>query len=402
MNCSTHRTASHVLDQLQLYVAANLNEGADFSVFECFTPTTQRRLLVTAATRQHITALRTMTTMPDIMQHVDAPTLYTLLKQLTEGRFSSTIKVVLQADSLQEKAVMQLTSEAVCELLQAAVERDDGPSTELLCILPAARHLTVEALMQLLQAAVAAAAPLHGGSGCVEQLYRLPAASMLTSDALVQLLQAAVVGGKTKCMHQLCSLPAVQQLTAGSVAELLHTAVEHSESSAAGAVVLQVFSWPATQQLSADVVAQLSHAALQLLGQAALRRYKIGALDGVKLLRKLLDHPASRGMSSSAVMSLLTTALQQEPQDFSTYHRTAQQLASVVTKLCCLPAAKQFSVKVAEQLMQAGTQLEHSPCKIALHRLPAAQEMVRAREAALAAQMYGGLLGLGGKPAASG
>jgi hypothetical protein len=403
MNCSTHRTASHVLDQLQLFVAANPpNEGADFCALECFTPTTQRRLLVTATTRQHVTALRMMTTIPEIMQHVDAPTLHAVLKQLTEARFSSTIKTLLMADSLQETAVEQLTSEAVFELLQAATERDNGPSAELLCVLPAAKRLTAEALMQLLQAAVAAAAPLHGGSACVELLCRLPAASLLTSDALVQLLQAAVVAGKTKCMHQLCSLPAVRQLTAGNIAQLLHTAVQHSESAASGAVVLQVFNWPATRQLSADVVAQLSHAALQLLGQVASRRYKVGALDGVKLLRKLLDLPASRDMSSSVVVSLLTTAIQQEPQDFRSYHRTAQELASIVAKLCSLPAAQQFSVQVAEQLMQAGTQLEHSPCKTALHQLPAAQEMVRAREAALAAQMYGGLLGLGGKPAASG
>jgi hypothetical protein len=412
MNCSSHRVGPYLLGELeriQLDLSVTLgSEGAtDAFLSELFPPSTQRKLLVTAATRQHVTALRHMITVPKFMQQVDAPTLHAVLKQLVEAGFSSTIRALLEAKSLQETAVQQLTSEAIAELLQAAVERDSGSSAELLLTLPAAKRLPAEALAQLLQAAVAVAAPLHGGSACVELLCRHPTANLLTSDALVDLLQAAVVGGKTKCMRQLCGIPAVQQLTAASIAQLLHTAVQHNDSAASGALVLQVFSWPATQQLSADVVAQLSDAALQLV-QVASRAYKLGALNGVKLMQMLLDLPAARDMSSSVVISLLTTAIQHEPQDIRAYHRTAQELAAIVTKLCCLPVAQRFSVQVAEQLLQAGTpraELEHSPCINALHQLPAAREMVQAREAALAAQMYGGLLGLKlaeGQPAASG
>jgi hypothetical protein len=389
MNCSRHRVASYLIGQLER-ISLNLPATSYNAVMsELFTFSIKRRLMVTAMTRQHATALRTLTTMPEFLQHVDAATLHALLKQYVEAGSSSTIRELLQAHSLQETAVQQLTSEAVAELLQAAVERDCGSSAELLLIVPAAKRLPAEALLQLLHAAVASAAPLRGDSACIELLCRHPTANLLTSDVLGRLLQAAVAGGKTKCMRQLCDLPGVQQLTAGSIAQLLQTAVEHSDSAASGALVLQVFSWPATQQLSADVVAQLSDAALQLV-QVASRAYKLwtGALDGVKFMQKLLNLPAARDMSSSVVISLLTTAIQLEPQDVRAYHRTAQELADIVTKLCCLPVAQEISAEVAEQLLQAGTpraELEHSPCITALHQLPAAREVVQAREAALPA-----------------
>jgi hypothetical protein len=116
------------------------NEGATgVNKFEFFTASTQRKLFVTAAMRQHVHALRTMTSTPQIMQHVDVATLHKVLKQLVAAGFSSTIRVLLDSESLHETAA-QLTSKAALKLLLAAVEQGSCASAELLCSLPAAAH----------------------------------------------------------------------------------------------------------------------------------------------------------------------------------------------------------------------------------------------------------------------
>jgi hypothetical protein len=489
MNCSCHRTASDTAEVLQRWYKqqpdASSTEGTTYvNQLEFFTASNQRRLFVTAATRQHVTALRTLTNAPQVMQHVDVAVLRKVLKQLVAVGFSDTMRVLLESESLNEAVVQQLTSEAVQQLLQAAVEGGSSACAELLCRLPAAKNLSAESLVQLLQAAVA-----QNSSACAELLCKLPAATQLTAEALVQLLQAAVArdsgsctallcklpmvkhlqsealvqllqaaveqrsstcaellcqlpaanqlpakelvqllqaavaqgGGAraslllavmcniqaaqrlttddvaqlllsavtaassrhTPCIYQFCSLPAVQHLTTGSIAQLFLAAFQHSSSAASHTLCEQLFKCPAVQQLSAALVAQL----LQATAQLPMGQYTLGTLHGAKLMLRLLEIPAAQELDSSTIVSLLTTTIQQEPDDYSSYNSTAHKLSEVVRKLCCMPGAQKIDVEVAEQLMHAGKQPKHGPCKIALMNLPVAGESVMIQAAALAARM---------------
>jgi hypothetical protein len=227
MNCSDHTAALDIADELQqwyqLQPDVSGNQGAtNVNLLEFFTASTQRRLFVTAAVRQHVAALRTITTMPQIMQHVDAATLHSVLKQLVAAGSGSTIRVLLEAESLQETAVQQLTSEAVVQLLQAAIKHGSSACAELLCRLPAAKQLSAENPVQLMQAAVG-----QNSSACAQLLVvlcKLPAANHLTATQLVQLLQAAVAHDSVGCAVLLCQLPAAQQLSAEALVQLLQAA----------------------------------------------------------------------------------------------------------------------------------------------------------------------------------
>jgi hypothetical protein len=261
MNGSSHTKASEIADVLlqdwyQQQADVPGNEGAtNVNLLEFFTASTQRRLFVTAAMRQHVAALRTITTMPHIMQHVDAATLHSVLKQLVATGSGSTIRVLLEAEILHETAVMQLTSEAVCELLQASVEQGSSTCAELLCRLPAAQQLSSEALVELLQAAVE-----QNSSACAQLLVvlcKLPAANQLTAEQLVQLLQAAVVRDSVGCAVLLCQLPAAKQLPAEALVQLLQAA----EVQRGGGCTETLCKLPATQQLPAEALLQLLQAA---------------------------------------------------------------------------------------------------------------------------------------------
>jgi dsDNA-binding SOS-regulon protein len=239
INCSSHDRALDIADLLEEWYQEQQdflgNEGATHvNKFEFFTASTQRRLFVTAAMRQHVTALRTMTTMPQIMQHVDVATLHKVLKQLAAAGFISTIRALLESESMQETE-LQLTSKAALELLLAAVEQGSCASAELLCSLPAATQLSAEAVVQLLQAAVG-----QNNNSCAELLVvlcKLPGANQLTADELAQVLKAAVVQHNGGCTEILCKLPAAQQLAAEALVQLLQAAAACCKHSMQQAVI---------------------------------------------------------------------------------------------------------------------------------------------------------------------
>jgi hypothetical protein len=144
-----------------------------------------------------------------------------------------------------------------------------------------------------------------------------------------------------------------------------------------------VIKFSNAQQLDAGLLAQLLHGTAQLpLGQ-----HTLGTLHGAKLMLRLLEIPAAQELDSSPVVSLLTTTIEQEPHDYSSYNSTAHKLCEVVRKLCLMPGARKIDVEVAEQLMQAGKQPKHGPCKSAPMNLPGAGESVMIQAAALEARM---------------
>jgi hypothetical protein len=172
-----------------------------------------------------------------------------------------------------------------------------------------------------------------------------------------------------------------QQLTTAHVAQLLLIAVQHSKSAAYRELCLRVLNFrqcPAAQQLSAGLVAQLLDATKQLpFGR------------GAKLMLPLLMIPAAQELDSSAIISLLTTTIQQEPHDYYRHDSIAHELGEIVNKLCCMPGAQNISVEVAVQLMRAGQQPTHAPCKSALMlHFPAARKMMKTRTAELAVNMW--------------
>jgi hypothetical protein len=105
---------------------------------------------------------------------------------------------------------------------------------------------------------------------------------------------------------------------------------------------------------------------------------------------QLLQIPAAQELDSGALLSLLTTAVQQDPGDDLSYDSTSHELSKIIEQLCRMPGAKKISVEEAEQLMRAGKQPNlawHAPCKSALMNSPVAWEVINARAAALAARM---------------
>jgi hypothetical protein len=111
-------------------------------------------------------------------------------------------------------------------------------------------------------------------------------------------------------------------------------------------------------------------------------------MGNMMMIMRLLEVPAAQELDSSAIFSLLTSTIEQEPYDYHSYNSTAHELGEVVNQLCRMPGAQEISVEAAEQLMQAGEQPQHAPCKTALMNLPAAREMLKARTAALAVNMW--------------
>lgn len=241
-------------------------------------PSLVRRLLVTAALRQHAEALQYLSALPGVQQHVDAATLQTMLMQLvTHADNSSYVQLLRRFPA----AAAQLASCTVAELLKAAVERGRCVWVQQLCKLPGARWLDSNAVVLLLKAAVE-----RGHCECTYYLCNLPAAQQLSGEAVAALLQVAVKcpadvtqWAVADCTHHLCRLPAAQQFSNEAVASLLCAAVQHNSSASTG----WLCKLPAAQQLSSSCVANLLCAAVtqQNKGmiQAVCRLPAAGAIE---------------------------------------------------------------------------------------------------------------------------
>jgi hypothetical protein len=249
-------------------------------------PGVARRLLVTAASRQHAAAVKHMVKLAYMWQHINAATLETMLAELL--KHDACVGVLMQLS-----AAAQLSSEAVIGVLLAAAagQANSGlfSGVDALCQLPRVQQLDTATVLQLLQAAIQQGYMPWSFCG-------LPAAQQLSSVEVLQLLQAAVQLG-LEDMPELCNLPGAQQLDSAAVLQLLQAAVQLDIED-----MPELCDLPGAQQLDSAAVLQLLQAAVQ--GATAIR--------GVMSLCHL---PGAQQMDGQAVLQLLQAAVQHAEMD---------------------------------------------------------------------------------------
>jgi hypothetical protein len=114
-------------------------------------------------------------------------------------------------------AAQQLTRDYVIQLLQTAAglaHADCG--AELLCSLPAAKHISCFAIASLVRTAVQFHALYRVGQ-FVKAVCGLPAAQQLAPDTAVELLTYATARCNAYCVLQLCKLQAAQEISSDLV-----------------------------------------------------------------------------------------------------------------------------------------------------------------------------------------
>jgi hypothetical protein len=150
-------------------------------------PAVARKLLLTAAARGHMAALKSLTSAPQIYQHINAAALEpVLLHTVGKGRAGSLV------DLLILPAAQQLDSAAAETLLAAAIKCGAGDCVERLTGflgLKAAQELSSAAIARLLTAA--SLGPVDDAVFCwgIQYLCNLPAAKKLARDELSRLLK---------------------------------------------------------------------------------------------------------------------------------------------------------------------------------------------------------------------
>jgi hypothetical protein len=132
-------------------------------------------------------------------------------------------------------AARQMSSESVVQLLRSVVESNKSAGyagigrtcADVLCKLPAAVQLSCDAVADLLQQALR-----HGAHAIIRASSHLPATQQLREDAAAQLLHTAIASDHYSNMTLLQVVPAVNALLsrAGVVEELLQEAVEQGAS----------------------------------------------------------------------------------------------------------------------------------------------------------------------------
>jgi hypothetical protein len=188
-----------------------------------------RRLLITAALRQHTSALLRLTRLEVFERQLDASTLEKVIHLALDWpacRLASWPDTGL-ADLLCKKpAAALLSSEQLARLLQKAVGSNDGLCVKALLALPVAKQLSTVCMEQLLHLAVVSRRqPSQCASvpGCatVAVLCSTPAARALSCDAVARLLQTVAQLGEgapgdmhyMRCTRHLRQLPAARMLS---------------------------------------------------------------------------------------------------------------------------------------------------------------------------------------------
>jgi hypothetical protein len=242
LNCSNSATAEagvrHLPEQLEAGAA--------------------RKLLLTAAARQHTGSVRSMLSLPGMQQHIDADTLMTMLVQLlphsdcvlclsmlpagqqlsckqVEGLLFAAIDAGSATDmSWCAIAVLPATRQLSCDqvegLLLAAVKQECVFSTAVLCSVPAAQQLSCKQMTDLVLAAIQEGSAINTNVGTIA---KLPAAKHLSCKQVEDLLVAAVKQERVIVTFVLCQLPAAQQLSCKQVEGLILASKTIEEGSTA-------------------------------------------------------------------------------------------------------------------------------------------------------------------------
>jgi hypothetical protein len=222
-----------------------------------------RRLLVTAAVRQHQLALLYMISQPAVLRLIDAATLQKVLEQLIKSGDNTSVDMLL-GKSQQPAAAQQLSSEALAQLLQTAVDKDSCHAVDRLCQLPAAQRLSAGVVAQLLKAAWLKRHDILAG----HLFDALPAVQQFDAGTVAQLAELTLQQGNGTYTTCLLTLPAAKELTTDMVTHLLGAAIQQSDE----VYVWRLYCTPGALQLSSDAVTQLLHAAI-LQGQSAIDHF---------------------------------------------------------------------------------------------------------------------------------
>jgi hypothetical protein len=229
VNCSDPDTAAAAAARIPVTV-----EAAARRLPALLQPEVARKLLITAATRQHIAALQHLATLAVMREHMDAATLEDVLRQLLKGFDHERFDCFGILCKAPEAA--QLNSEAVQLLLLTAVHESSCAAVLWLCRLPAARQLSSGQVECLIQTCIekctafdriAAFTDPSISARFVEHLGELPGGMQLSSNALVRLLHAAIRDGDGyQYTKTLSNLPAAAGISSSAVTSLLRAAFQ--------------------------------------------------------------------------------------------------------------------------------------------------------------------------------
>jgi hypothetical protein len=189
-----------------------------------------RKLLLTAAVRHDGEVARQLVRVPTVRQHLDAPTLSTVLKVLlpraseqASSRHGSAMRHLLHE---QQAVAQQMGRDAVVEVLKVALASRASQCAWRLSQLPIVQQLEVDGMLELLSAAVDALDSY--GAGMVSSP---PAARELATEDVVQRLQAVAEACDIRMVCVLLHLPAAQQLSDGDVMPVLRAAENSGDDS---------------------------------------------------------------------------------------------------------------------------------------------------------------------------
>jgi hypothetical protein len=295
MNCSSPATAAAAARRLP----------------ENFTPEVARKLLLTAATRQHTEVLEMMIKLPAVQQHIDVPTLEPVL-QLLIAKAKAGCAVLL----LELPAAAQLPSDAVCRLLQIAALQGAGHVAAQLCRLPGAQQMSCSELAGLLtQCSEGSTDPLSddldealqrftGGGESIQSILKLPAAQQLSYSTILQLMRLCCKAGtgSSLLLHEgvraLGCLPAAQVLSSQELVQQILAAVQQGDY-----VTVESMNYiSAAQEISSEQL-------LQLLTAVTLE--PSWSSQKCTAVQRLCSLPATVQISSEDIARLILAALEQ-------------------------------------------------------------------------------------------
>uniref|UniRef100_A0A383VKT1 Uncharacterized protein n=1 Tax=Tetradesmus obliquus TaxID=3088 RepID=A0A383VKT1_TETOB len=317
MNCSNWVPATAAAQRVTAKAAAATTRG----MTALLQPDVARKLLLTAAARQHTVAVHHMVNLEVMQQHINEDTLEGMLVHLL--RQHGCVEVLLQLP-----AAAQLSTDAVLRLLLAAVKTPNAlTAVHKVFSLTAARQLTTEQVDTVLRACMHEVAAAHTTWTCIapyrvfEHVLELPAALQLTGSTVVQLLYTSIDLIDNCFTEAICRHPAAQALSREQLLHQLQITVLRSYD-----CTERLCTLPAAQQLDSEAVAQL------LLAAAAS-----GATRVYAIMKVLLALPAANALNAAVLVQLFRAPCFAEDNNRPGQLTTSKY--ACLEKLAAVPAA---------------------------------------------------------------
>jgi hypothetical protein len=408
MNCSNPATA----------------KAAAYRLPEQLKAVTARKLLLTAASRQHVAVTQHMIRLPVTVQHIDANTLEAMIAQLLAcWRVEAAACIELLCVM---PAAAQLSSEAAARLLLEGLRQIQPVPIGQLWNLAGAQQMSSELITELLVGcAQVHKYPEDPLDDCLNMICTLPAAEALSSTEFVQLLEAVfecdfdmqqyandqeATSAMDMYFSNLFYLPAAVELSTEQRMQLIHKTVVCDSAvamhrSSLWFIAERLSSKMLLQSLQAVVEAGRGECAAELCGVRAARQFGSGAVAQLlqaaadpMCIASLCQLPAAQELSCEAVAELLATVVKEEergpyeePLQALIYspismgyiwrsHRVRRGSSMLVFEL---PAAKALCSATVVQLLHAAAEHGSTACTTALCNLPGAGQISRAAVARL-------------------